>query len=303
VDKDGKRTMATHLKGNGSPSDISILHTTTILSSWSRTIRAMTKLLVLFMAVLTACTAQPGVTVLRVTDGDTLVVRQGGDEIKVRLIGINAPERDECYGSEATAALRQMVDGRPVSIVTDEETFDQFGRLLAYVYVDGDFTNQSLVENGFALAQPYPPNTIHQTDFEQAMLRAKEAHTGMWNPSACGQAAQDIIDIGDIAFNPPGPDEQSLNQETVTLTNSQSSVVDLTGWILRDGSSTHRFVFPDGFVLGSGASVTVHTGCGSDSAEDLHWCAEGPIWNNAGDVAILFDDSGALVSSVTYPRP
>lgn len=252
------------------------------------------------LLVLAACATQQGATVLRVIDGDTLVVRQGADEVTVRLIGINAPEHDECYGAQATQALRHMVDARTVTLVTDAEPFDQYDRLLAYVYVEGMFTNQDLVENGFALARPYPPNTAHQPDLEQAMQRSRAAHTGMWAPSACGTEPSAIVDIGRISFDPPGPDGQHLNQETVTLHNNQESPIDLSGWTLRDGSTVHRFVFPAGFELLPGAGVTVHTGCGVDGSQDLYWCADGPIWNNEGDIVILFDDSGALVFSITY---
>jgi len=300
VDEHGEGTLPPLVEGNRLPSDVSILHATTILSLPSLTILAMRKLLAAILLVLAACTAQQGATVLRVIDGDTLIVRQGKDEITVRLIGVNAPEHDECYGSQATQALRHMVDGRTVTLVTDTETLDQYGRLLAYVYVDGRLTNQSLVEDGFALARPFPPNTARQPDLEQAMQQARAARAGMWAPSACGAEPSALIDIGNISFDPPGPDGQHLDQETVTLDNNQESLVDLSGWTLRDGSSVHRFVFPVGFELLPGAGVTVHTGCGIDSSEDLYWCADGPIWNNEGDVAILFDDSGALVSSITY---
>ncbi|GBE22839.1 thermonuclease precursor [bacterium BMS3Bbin01] len=300
VDEHGEGTLPSFMEGERLPSDVSILHTTTILSPATLTIVAMRKMLMPILLVLMACTAQQGATVLRVIDGDTLIVRQQGEEITVRLIGVNAPEHDECYGSQATQALRHMVDGRTVILVTDTETFDQYGRLLAYVYVDGELTNQSLVENGFALARPYPPNTARQRDLEQAMQLARAEHTGMWAPSACGTEPSAVIDIGRISFDPPGPDGQRLNQETVTFDNNQESPVDLSGWTLRDGSSVHRFVFPAGFELLPGAGVTVHTGCGRDSSKDLYWCADGPIWNNEGDVVILSDDSGALVSSITY---
>ncbi|HDK44724.1 MAG TPA: hypothetical protein ENG94_00430, partial [Actinobacteria bacterium] len=82
----------------------------------------MRKMLMPILLVLVVCTAQQGATVLRVIDGDTLIVRQQGEEITVRLIGVNAPEHDECYGSQATQALRHMVDGRTVILVTDTET-------------------------------------------------------------------------------------------------------------------------------------------------------------------------------------
>jgi competence protein ComEC len=84
----------------------------------------------------------------------------------------------------------------------------------------------------------------------------------------------------------------------VRITNQGASAIDLTAWVLKDTSASHRYPFPRGFVLGAGASVTVRTGCGQDSATDLHWCNEGSaVWNNSGDTAFLLDPAGAIVDS------
>jgi hypothetical protein len=62
---------------------------------------------------------------------------------------------------------------------------------------------------------------------------------------------------------------------------------------VRDESASHRFTFPDGFGLAGGATVRIHTGCGPDTATDLHWCISGSaVWNNDGDTAFLVDPAG-----------
>src|SRR3954447_8748862 len=69
----------------------------------------------------------------RVVDGDTIDISHDGVVLTVRLIGINAPEHDECWGSEAADKLREVVGEGPVWLdpgVTDQ---DQYGRLLRYV--------------------------------------------------------------------------------------------------------------------------------------------------------------------------
>jgi len=260
----------------------------------------MRKAFVLILLVLTACAARHGLTVLRVIDGDTLVVRQDGEEIKVRLIGINAPEHDECYGPEAASALRGMVDGKTVTLVTGRESMDEYGRTLAYVYADGRFLNLDLAVAGFALARPYAPNTAHQPELADAMQRARDAQRGMWSPTACGAETSMSVDIVAVDYDPAGPDGDHLNEETVTLANTLQAPVDLSGWIIRDGSSSNRFTIPSGVQLPPGGSMTVHTGCGPNSTTDLYWCSNGPVWSNGGDIAILYDESGALVASFAY---
>lgn len=257
----------------------------------------MRTLALMLIAVATACTPRavaPPITgtVTRVVDGDTFDIAGS----RVRLIGINAPEHDECFGSEATTALSDLIAGAKVRLEMGEQTRDNYGRVLAYVYLDDRFVNETLVAQGFALAQAYPPNTGHQEELNAAMRTAQRTRIGMWAPDACGSPSDDVS-IARIVANPPGPDENVLNDETVTLT--ASSTVDLSGWMLRDGSSSHRFRFPDGFVLED--RVTIHSGCGDDTASDLYWCSDGPIWGNNGDTALIFDESGALVDAVTYP--
>ncbi|HPR67491.1 MAG TPA: lamin tail domain-containing protein [Methanothrix sp.] len=88
--------------------------------------------------------------------------------------------------------------------------------------------------------------------------------------------------------------------EWVEVTNSGESAQDLTGWTLKD-EQDHTYAFPEGFVLGTGGAVTVHTGVGNDTAANLYCNMGCPIWNNAGDVATLMDADGMVVSQ--YPEP
>ncbi|MBA2474353.1 MAG: thermonuclease family protein [Actinobacteria bacterium] len=102
--------------------------------------------LVVFATTATASSGRPEGsfalrgTVLHAVDGDTLAVRlDSGREERVRLIGIDTPERGECYAGRATGAARALADDRPVLLVGDatQDTRDRYGRLLAYAWVDG----------------------------------------------------------------------------------------------------------------------------------------------------------------------
>lgn len=277
----------------------------------------MRQILLILLMVATACTAQPATDrptvtsnaptgvearVLHVYDGDTFLARADGRDIKVRLIGVNTPEHDECFGKEAGDALARYLDEETVTLVTDVEPYDQYGRLLAYVYVDGVLVNEWLAAEGYALARAYDPNVTLQPVLDDAMAEAREAERGLWASTACASSEAGVVAISDLEPNPPGPDEDHLNDEWVRLTNRTSHAIDLSGWHLRDGSSVHRYVFPDGFVLPAGASVTIHTGCGEPSAgSDLYWCESGPVWDNGGDIAILSNASEQMVDTFAYP--
>ncbi len=255
------------------------------------------------LLLLTACTpvATPAVPdtpefrVVRIVDGDTFIV--GAEATTVRLIGVNAPEHDECYGPEATAGLADLIGGSTVRLTTDVEQTDRYGRLLAYVYVDGVFVNEALVEQGDAIARPYPPNVALQPVLETAMEQARREHRGLWD--VCASAAAGSVEIVEIEADPPGPDEQRLDEETITLANRSDRPIDLTGWTVRDGSSVHRFVF-DSTVLAPKATLRIRSGCGPDRPEDLAWCAGGPVWDNQGDIAIILDAAGHIVDVFTY---
>lgn len=127
--------------------------------------------------------------VVRVVDGDTVVVKIEGQEEKVRLIGINTPESVdprkpvECFGKEASTHTAELLpEATMVRLVRDVEARDRYGRLLAYVYreSDGLFVNLSLVADGFAEQATYPPNVAHVDEFAAAARTARENNAGLW---------------------------------------------------------------------------------------------------------------------------
>jgi micrococcal nuclease len=235
---------------------------------------------------------------LEVLDGDTLRVVVGGEQTDVRLLGINAPERDECFSTEAREAAAALLASGPLSLQSAPEP-DQYGRLLAYAYAGSTPLNAALLEGGYALAV----QTDHPrlAEFLADDQRAYEARLGMWAADACGPATGAALALTDIVSDPPGADEDDPNGEWVLVSNQGAQSVDLSGWTLRDESSSHRYRFPDATVLTPGSEVRVHTGCGTDTLTDLHWCAQGPVWNNAGDTALLLDPNGNVVSRLRYP--
>jgi micrococcal nuclease len=124
--------------------------------------------------------------VLRVVDGDTIVVDLSGAEETVRYIGIDTPEpyRDgepACFSLEASLRNEELVSGKRVELVADREDRDRFDRLLRYVYAEGVFVNEVLIEEGYATPLRIEPNTTYANEFSQLAAVAKQEGEGMWS--------------------------------------------------------------------------------------------------------------------------
>jgi micrococcal nuclease len=144
--------------------------------------------------VLCACggesTCGPGAGVVsRVVDGDTVVLESGE---RVRYLLVDTPEstggKRECFGTESRDFNRSLVEGRVVRLTYGEACTDRYGRLLAYVSVDGQEVNALLAERGYACVLYVPPaGESRRSEFEALESSARRAGRGMW--SACPSVA------------------------------------------------------------------------------------------------------------------
>ncbi len=230
------------------------------------------------------------VTVAQVVDGDTIELTNGR---KVRYIGINTPERDQPYYAEATAVNRQLVEGKNVQLEYDVETFDQYGRTLAYVWVDGVMANLEIVKRGFANAFTVPPNVRYEEQFRQAEREAREAERGLW-------AGSDVVlKIVHLQADAPGNDNDNPNGEWIEIANQDSEPVQMQDYTLKD-EANHIYTFGD-FTVAPGVTFRLYSGGGQDSATELYWGFSGEsVWNNNSDAAFLRDAQGALVDTYAY---
>jgi len=126
-------------------------------------------------------------TVVRVVDGDTFVINYNGEEEKVRLIGVDTPEsvhpnkeKNTEFGDEVSDFSKEMLLGKEVRLEFDVDERDQYNRLLAYVYLDGQMYNKILLEKGYAKIATYPPNVKYVEDFTQIQKQARENKMGLW---------------------------------------------------------------------------------------------------------------------------
>lgn len=127
--------------------------------------------------------------VTKVVDGDTFWAdNDTKDGLKVRLIGVDAPESKNVfkkkigyYGKEAKTYLTKILSGKNVKLVCDVDSLDQYGRTLAYVYLeDGTFVNADLMKNGYAMVMTIPPNVKFADEFVKLQQEARENNRGLW---------------------------------------------------------------------------------------------------------------------------
>jgi len=129
-------------------------------------------------------------TVVRITDGDTIVVAYGGKDYKVRYIGMDTPETVDpsspiqWMGPQATAANAALVAGKTVFLEKDVSEVDRYDRLLRYVWLtDGaawTLVNLELVRQGVASAKSYPPDTKYDALYLVAEGEAHRSALGLW---------------------------------------------------------------------------------------------------------------------------
>lgn len=128
---------------------------------------------------------------VRVVDGDTIVVLIDKQETTIRLIGVDTPESvaSEDYfkenseeGKTASLWLKDLLKNKSVFLEYDVGKTDNYGRVLAYVYLEDGVSmiNRILLQNGLAKLMTIQPNIKYESLFIQDQTRAKEEKKGFW---------------------------------------------------------------------------------------------------------------------------
>lgn len=128
------------------------------------------------------------VDVVSVIDGDTIKIDFEGKTQTVRYLLVDTPETNhptigkQPLGAEATAENKRIIDSGEVSIEFDEGgRYDDYDRLLAYIYVDGESVQEQMLASGLArVAYIYPPNTRYVEEFKEVEEQAKDKEIGIW---------------------------------------------------------------------------------------------------------------------------
>ena len=176
-----------------------------------------------------------GIKVFSVLDGDTFRYKDSNWKLQsVRLIWVDSPEsntaryrKTECYGKEAKQALTNLIKGKTIKLESDpnQHQHDNYGRQLAYVWLDDLLINQHLISEGFAKEYTFKTAYSKQADFQSAQAQAKAKKIWLRSPVNCPnnleneESAEEnsknlVIKITHIDYDPKGADK---NNESISL--------------------------------------------------------------------------------------
>ncbi|OGJ57577.1 hypothetical protein A3H22_00895 [Candidatus Peribacteria bacterium RIFCSPLOWO2_12_FULL_55_15] len=245
--------------------------------------------------------------VVRVIDGDTVMVRIADREVTVRLIGVDAPEtggkgEEGKWGREAMEFLRGLLDGGIVALDFDEERQDVYGRILAYLSVGGRDVQAELLQVG--LAAVYKRCTcVRKEEYRRFEEEAREKKVGMWGGGRRdGDEVRQVGTVGEggkkegekaaVFLSEVYPVPLPAEGEWVEIWNSANKPVDLSGWGLDDAEKggSRSWKFPEGFIIQPGAFIVLRS-------DQTHLA-----FNNEGDSVALIAPDGIVVDRIVYGK-
>lgn len=140
--------------------------------------------------------------------------------------------------------------------------------------------------------------SVHFLNVGQGDATLLVAPTGETTLVDTGDYEDDGERVVDVHADAAGHDGGNLNGEYVVFENAGERPLALSGWTVRDEAG-HEYAFGD-VTLAPGERLTLHTGSGSDTATDLYWGSDGPLWNNDGDTVTVETANGERVVTASY---
>lgn len=196
--------------------------------------------------------------VLKVIDGDTIVVDVRGNKETLRLLGIDTPETVDprkpiqCFGKTASEKMKSFVAGKSVILVDDntQGNRDKYKRLLRYVYLPDSkrtFVNGEMIKQGYAFSyRQYPTKMLDK--FNNLEKYAREHNDGLW--SSCPLNAK------------------PTNSEKINKTNNLSNPT----LLLPNNGAKMRQVTPS--ISSSTQSAPIYSSGGDKDCKDFKTHAE-----------------------------
>ena len=142
-------------------------------------------------------------SVKAVIDGDTVELL-GGE--RLRLLGIDTPERDEPYYDEARQFLEKLTLGQTARVEFTGRKRDNYGRLLGYLYIDTVFVNKRILENGLGylyLFKDNEPDSPASRELLAAQRKALEKRIGIWSLARAAEPYY-VASANSFRFHRPG---------------------------------------------------------------------------------------------------
>ena len=119
---------------------------------------------------------------IRVVDGDTIRAEAKGEEIKIRLVEIDAPEMNQPFGAQSKNFLNRLLNEKDVTLISQGE--DRYGRTLGAIYANGESANALMIKSGFAWVYD---RYVKDSSLYKYQDQAKAENLGLWqaeNPIA-----------------------------------------------------------------------------------------------------------------------
>jgi micrococcal nuclease len=139
-------------------------------------------------------------TVIRVIDGDTYVL--SGDK-RVRMMGIDTPEKGEPFANAATEFADSALLGKTVQLEIGKEPQDKYGRILAYVFLGKTLINEVIIRRGFARVYIFSGKERYNGRLISAQNQARKEKIGVWSLPAPEPEAYYIAPGGSYRFHRP----------------------------------------------------------------------------------------------------
>ncbi len=264
-----------------------------------------------------------GFTVVRVIDGDTIVVQSlvsarddnAGRIITIRLLGIDAPEithdshGEELYSFEAKKFLEALTGNKKIELQFNSNKTDVYGRILAFLFVEGKDVQQELLRAGLARVYLRFPSS-RETEYLAYEMEARREGRGIWTidnasiPHPGTGAAENSITqqqpsaaAGKVVVSPiylseiyPAP--KLGEDEWIEIYNPNSVSVPLGNWILDDvkNGGSKPYTFPEGSWMNAGEYLSVYA---QQSGLKL---------NDSGDEVRLTSPDGSFGDQMNYEK-
>lgn len=201
------------------------------------------------------------IQVTRIIDGDTIEVQINNITEKIRLKGINTPERSMPAFEEAKNFLANLIENRTIAL--ENHGRDKYGRILGYIFLSNKNINEKILEEGFGTFYYYEEDS-HYDDLKKAEQEARDMEIGIWAPSPM----KGCIELMELQYEEQGG--RCIDGEKLILENSCAPL----SVIIKD-DATHIY------------EETIPTGTWEKSFS----C----IWNDAGDTVYVWDEGGGLL--------
>jgi len=158
--------------------------------------------------------------VARIIDGDTIVTE---DDVHIRLLGINTPEKGEIYYDEAKKFLNDSIFNKTIKLERVGDNIDKYGRYLRYIFLGNENINIKMIEVGFANYYFYSGRDRYSSDLEDA-----------WK--TCINSNKNLCEKSDNVC------AKCINAELNYIINSCSFSCNISGWQIK-GEGREKFIF------------------------------------------------------------